>query len=225
MIVVISVVPVFWHYGAGCRAPQSTDRRDESGEAFGEALDRGVGEALVAALASRGIEWRGRDEWGASEPTRAVGALGAPTRVTIHHSGDARAYTRTAAQDVAASSRAIQRSHQGERGWGDIGYHLVIDPVGRIWEGRESVFVGAHAGSAELNRANLGIVLLGNFEKQRPTPAQLSRLEAILDVLQDLCAIEPSEIHSHNEIRTAAGLAGTLCPGKHLMSHLLELRK
>lgn len=146
-----------------------------------------------------------------------------PMHVTIHHSGGGE-FTRIEPDDVARSIRAIQNDHQKNRGWADIAYHYVIDPAGGVWEGRDSHLVGAHAGSSKLNEDNLGILLLGNFEIQQPTNEQIEKLGDLLRLIRELCAIPGSEIYTHNEIRTGAGLAATACPGRHLTSRLKGMR-
>jgi hypothetical protein len=50
------------------------------------------------------------------------------------------------------------------RGWGDIGYNVIVDKFGRIFEGRygglSSTVIGAHAGG--FNTGTFGVSMLGN---------------------------------------------------------------
>jgi len=204
--VLLGLLPVFWRYGDGCRSSPS-----------GETTD------WRRRIVQR-FELRPRDRWDARAPTHAPADLDVPSRVTIHHSGG-REFERVGLEEVARSIRAIQREHQQGRGWADIGYHYIIDPRGGVWEGRDSRLVGAHAGSAKLNEGNLGVLLLGNFETQQPTDEQLVALAELLLLVRELCGIPVSEIYTHNEIRTAAGLAATACPGRHLTARLEGMRQ
>jgi len=202
LLALLVAAPVAFRAGSGCRAPATGWRGD-----------------IVARLACRP-----RGDWGAAEPRREPSALVPPTRVTIHHSGGA-VFTRTDATAVGASIRAIQRDHQERRGWADIGYHYIIDPAGGLWEGRDSRHTGAHAGSADLNAGNLGVLVLGNFDLQEPSSAQLATLDGLLELLCAGAGICREAVHGHNEVRTAAGLGPTQCPGRHLAARLDRLRK
>jgi hypothetical protein len=69
-----------------------------------------------------------------------------------------------AADDVPAIMRSIYRYHAVSRGWGDIGYNVIADKFGRLWEGRygglASTVIGAHAGG--FNTGTFGVSMLGN---------------------------------------------------------------
>ena len=71
--------------------------------------------------------------------------------------------------------KAYQTGHQQTNHWADIGYHYVIDRQGRIWEGRELSWKGAHAGNKQANENNVGIALIGNFENVEPPAAAARR--------------------------------------------------
>ena len=66
--------------------------------------------------------------------------------------------------------RSIYRYHAVSRGWGDIGYNVIVDKFGRRWEGRAgglaSTVVGAHAGG--FNSGTFGVSMLGNYESVNP---------------------------------------------------------
>jgi hypothetical protein len=68
--------------------------------------------------------------------------------------------------------------------FGDVGYHLLIDCAGHIFEGRAG---GIYQEGAHIHRHNsglIGIALLGSFEYQQPTPAQHA---ALIKLLTRLC--------------------------------------
>ena len=69
--------------------------------------------------------------------------------------------------------RSIYRYHAVSRGWGDIGYNVLVDKFGRLWEGRygglASTVIGAHAGG--FNTYTFGVSMLGNYDVvRRPQP-------------------------------------------------------
>lgn len=172
--------------------------------------------AQVGALA--------RKDWSAATAAEGTESLGAPVRITIHHSG-AGTFSAIDRGAVTSAIKAIQDTHIGANGWDDIGYHYIVDPFGCLWEGRHLDRIGAHAGSLELNRGNIGILLLGNFDLQEPPPAQLERLGDLLAVLQGIFTIADSEIYTHNRIRIMEGLTPTACPGQHIIEWLESRRK
>jgi N-acetylmuramoyl-L-alanine amidase len=89
--------------------------------------------------------------------------------VTWHHTATSNNY---AAADVPGILRSIYQYQAVSRGWGDIGYHVLVDRFGRLWEGRagglDRPVIGAHAGG--FNRATAGIVVIGNHVST-PVPA------------------------------------------------------
>lgn len=154
--------------------------------------------------------------------------MGRPWRITVHHEGAEAEWT-TNAEEVAHRLRSITRVHErapgrGGLGAGDLAYHFVIDRAGRIWEGRSLAWQGAHAGNAAANAGNIGIVLLGNFDLQRPSPQQLRSLRRLLDDLRRRYQISPEHIYGHNEIKARYGLPPTRCPGRYLSAWLEEYR-
>ena len=166
---------------------------------------------------------RARKEWGAAPAVEGTGSLGSPRMITVHHSGGG---VFSALDELAASLaiKGIQETHMSVKGWDDIGYHLIVDPAGRLWEGRHLDRIGAHAGSRRLNQGNIGILVLGNFDLQQPVPAQLARLDELLTRLQRRFAIAAPEIYTHNAIRALENLGATACPGSHL-TRWLKARK
>jgi len=145
-----------------------------------------------------------------------------PTRVTVHHTEGPQ--TMTEAQ-TAAAVKNIQYYHmqgraaEGKDVWDDIGYHFLIDGSGRVAEGRPAETLGAHAGGANAN--NIGISMMGNFNKQTPTPEQIESLTRLVTFLAVKYGENPSaegflEPHRHYN--------NTDCPGKNMMAILKSLQ-
>ena len=166
----------------------------------------------AAFLASIGT----RTDWGAS-PTRSNhDRMTTIRRVTIHHS--AQLSDATTERAVAREIRAIQKSHQQGRNWADIGYHYIIDRGGRVWEGRPIDVQGAHAGNPQLNRGNVGIVLLGNFNLQVVNSDQKHSLRTLLYYLMGRYGVTESGIETHRELKS------TECPGADLQRVVDRMR-
>lgn len=118
--------------------------------------------------------------------------------------------------------RAIYKYHAITKGWGDIGYHYVIDENGQIYEGRQGgkYVVGGHAYCN--NVGTVGIVLLGNFEMEQPSQRQAKSLQWLLSDLAKTYSIDPkASIQFHGKkfdapIVRHRDLLSTLCPGYEL---------
>lgn len=168
-----------------------------------------------------------RARWGA-RPARLdrMQAMGRPRRITIHHSALFCGKSSRQSKDFV---RIFQRTHMEDRGWGDIGYHWLIDRDGHVLEGRDMRYQGAHAGDNASNRRNIGICLLGNFQPgrreraQRPSLEQINSLERLVHTLSGQYSIDPSQILTHREVHPG-GSAATLCPGVWLSPFVAALR-
>lgn len=103
--------------------------------------------------------------------------------------------------------REIQGMHF-RRGFADIGYHLLINAAGQMFEGRPLNVRGAH--TARHNTGAVGVCLLGNFEVIEPTAAQLQSLHALSRALRDVLGI--THLAGHRDFPSQS----TLCPGRNL---------
>lgn len=151
-----------------------------------------------------------------SLPGRNVNAMNGVNKITIHHEGwtPVTFTSATAAYDRIENIRQI---HTRDRGWADIGYHYIIDRAGRVIEGRPIQFQGAHV--SENNPHNLGILVLGNFEKQRPSNAQVQSLGNFTKLMMRTHGVSAAAVRTHQEIKP------TQCPGRTLQAHIDQLRR
>jgi hypothetical protein len=140
-----------------------------------------------------------RREWMPPVPAR-------PWRfIVIHHSATAR-----------GSAKAFDRSHR-HRGWAGLGYHFVIGngtdtadglvEVGPRWTAQQR---GAHAGVDLYNEQGIGICLVGDFNKDRPSKAQLQSLAELVAHLMREHAILPRQVLGHRDCKP------TDCPGRNV---------
>ena len=85
-------------------------------------------------------------------------------RFICDHSSHCNSSRRHNTNECVASVRAIQRNHQQQRGWDDVGYNFLIggsDVRAEIYEGRGFDVVGAHA--VGYNSRSVGIALIGDW--------------------------------------------------------------
>jgi hypothetical protein len=146
-----------------------------------------------------------RAQWGADETIRTWAPQYAPTvkAATIHHTADSNGYT---AAQVPAIMRSIYQYHTVSRGWGDIGYNVIADKFGRLWEGRygglASTVVGAHAGG--FNTGTFGVSMLGNYDAVAPTEAMLTAVANIVAWKFALYGVNPN-----GQVALVSGGSGT----------------
>ncbi len=137
-------------------------------------------------------------------------------RITVHHEGSD-VNTHTSRWSVAADLQDIRRIHLKTMHAGDIGYHYIVDRAGRVWEGRPVCYQGAHCGGAS-NIGNLGIMCLGNFDRQKPTTKQITALDRFLAYQMKVYSVPMKRVFTHREFKP------TRCPGKHLQYHMNGFR-
>lgn len=158
-----------------------------------------------------------RGEWGAAPPTEPYSPDPLAWRITLHHS-DGR-YT-TSLSESFGETQFIQDFHQRGRGWIDIGYHFIIDPLGNILEARPEGVLGAH--TLANNEGNIGIVILGTYHQPKndlTTPAQLEALVALGRYLVKRYGVDPSSLKGHRDYKN------TDCPGDKAYVAIADLRK
>lgn len=158
-----------------------------------------------------------RATWTSAKPNRSeIKPMNGIDRITVHHAGLDPVYF-TDARTTARHLEQIRLVHTRDRNWADIGYHLVIDRAGRVWEARPIRYQGAHV--SEENEHNLGIVCLGNFDQQEPTQAQRTALRRTLIAYRRKYHIPADRIFTHQEIHP------TKCPGAALQRYVVRLRR
>lgn len=129
------------------------------------------------------------------------------TWIIIHHS-----------DSLFGSAALIDKWHRA-RGFDELGYHFVIGngtnsgdgqiEVGPRWAQQKW---GAHDNALD-NRYNLqgiGICLVGNFDKQRPTAAQKRSLVKLVAYLMRTYHVMPNHVLGHGETKQ------TDCPGRYM---------
>ncbi len=157
-----------------------------------------------------------RGQWAQGEPvTTQMNRLSPVRYITVHHDG-MDPFFDIGQRATAARIEAIRRAHR-LRGWGDIGYHFVVDRAGRVWEGRSLRYQGAHVKNH--NYANIGIVALGNFDRQQPSQAQLASMRQLVSLLMDRYHVPASQVSTHQE------WAPTACPGRYLQQFMNTSRR
>jgi hypothetical protein len=124
-----------------------------------------------------------RAQWGADESLRPAGCTPTYSQTIkagiVHHTVNTNTY---AASDSAAIVRAIYAYHVDGNGWCDIGYNVLVDRFGQVFEGRyggvDRPVIGAHAGG--FNTDTFGVAAIGDFTTATPADPMLTAMSRVV---------------------------------------------
>jgi len=134
--------------------------------------------------------------------------------IVIHHSAT-----------PTGSAAIFDREHKS-KGWDELGYHFVVGngtftrdgqiEVGPRWPKQKW---GAHAKTPDeqFNNYGIGICLVGNFDMDRPSPAQMQAVAKLTAYLMQTYHIPASHVIGHCDTKP------TDCPGRHVS--VVEIRR
>ena len=129
--------------------------------------------------------------------------------VVLHHTA-----TETGSVESIDAAHKLRKDANGNP-WRGIGYHFLIGNGHGMKDGGVAATFrwkdqtdGAHAGNARYNTQGIGICLVGTFDDEPPTPAQMKSLRDLMTTLQTECRIGTDGIVRHTDIKATA------CPGK-----------
>ncbi|GGI05939.1 S-layer homology domain-containing protein [Egicoccus halophilus] len=193
---------------------------DTDGLSGGPVARRAVtvdGPVAEAATAPRVVT---RSQWGARAYRGAPSFQDNVDLVVVHHTAGSNNYTKAQAAGIV---RGIQSWHMDSNGWADIGYNVLVDRFGTIYEGREGGLtrgvVGAHA--AGYNSGSFGISVMGNFVS---VDAPQAAYEALADTIAWKAALHgfdpqgtTNRTYRGARVRTVTGhrdVGTTSCPGR-----------
>ncbi len=174
-----------------------------------------------------------REEWGAPTSSGWDPEIADVNRIVVHHTA-----TSVDMNNPANTVKSIYNYHffrcsdnsgsydpnnpncdEPDELWLDIGYNYLIDPYGKIYEGRAggNGVIGAHAIP---NSGSIGISILGDYTNQLPTQAaidSLVRLSAYLSKLNNFELGWKTSFFGHRDINATA------CPGNTFYPILNQL--
>ena len=137
--------------------------------------------------------------------------------IVIHHSST-----------NSGNAKIFDRYHREEMKIPDgLAYHFVIGNGNKSGNGEVEIssrwhkqIPGPHCFDSSMNEQSIGICLVGDFEKGKPSLAQTKALEELLRKLMKEYQIPPERIIGHQEVDKGK----TDCPGKNFPMADLRLR-
>jgi hypothetical protein len=152
-----------------------------------------------------------RRAWGSKPQAIPESRRQVPKYVTLHHSGELWEGKKTPEDFV----RNMQAWGWKDKGWPDLPYHFLIAPDGRIFEGRP-VRYEPESNTRYPLAGNIGVEMMGDFERQRPSPAQLESAARLTAWLVKAYGLDPRDIRGHKD----AAPGQTVCPGRDFSRYL-----
>jgi len=128
--------------------------------------------------------------------------------IVIHHSATKR-----------GNARMFERYHKARGMQNGLAYHFVIDngtcgkgdgqlEIGNRWKKQ---LPGGHCKQQWVNEVGIGVCLVGDFNKGRPTWRQMRTLASLVNELMKRYGIKSAHVVGHGKIKGEQ----TQCPGKY----------
>ncbi|MEO7078779.1 MAG: N-acetylmuramoyl-L-alanine amidase, partial [Rhodococcus sp. (in: high G+C Gram-positive bacteria)] len=205
--------------------------------------DATLSDLATPVAGSKGPKVISRSQWGADESIRCATPdyddfLGG---ATVHHTAGSNEYSKSESVEIV---RAIYAYHAQTLGWCDVGYNVLVDKYGQIFEGRagglDKPVQGAHAGG--FNENTMGIAMMGDFSTEAPPQATIDSVGSFLGWRLGLAGLDPKGSTSMTSEGTEFTFVGqgqsidlpvifahrdvgnTACPGDGAYAKLDEIR-
>lgn len=122
-------------------------------------------------------------------------------KVIVHH------FWRPRAADWKglATLQSVYNYHVHDRGWSDIGYHLVIGPDSTLWLARPMEMAGAH--TAGQNEHSIGIAYAADFDTEDPAENGYDAGIMACAMILKRFKLDPEDVYFHRDF------AQKSCPG------------
>lgn len=158
-----------------------------------------------------------RAEWGARHPRGFRAAPLPADEVWLHHSVTLAPDLVPPYDDDFAAVRTLERIGQDRFG-GGISYTFAVTPAGLIFEGHGVDRQGAH--TANHNVRGRGIVLVGDYERNRPTPQMVDAVAWLLRHGHERGWWKAPRLNGGHRDTKA-----TVCPGRHGYASIAEINR
>ncbi|KAJ8972445.1 hypothetical protein NQ314_000178 [Rhamnusium bicolor] len=153
-----------------------------------------------------------RSGWNARPPKGIDEMINPVPYVVIHHSHFPAACN--TGEECIEAMQWMQKYHQDNHTWLDIGYHFAVGSDGRAYEGRGWSRVGAHA--PHYNNISIGICVIGDWTELLPPEEQLNAIHQLIAMgVREGKIQRDYKLVGHKQVRE-----GTVCPGDRLYEEI-----
>lgn len=154
------------------------------------------------------------ETWGSRPDPIPAERRHTPKYVTLHHAGVLWTPDRDPVEFIRNMQAWGKRRPEIEAPprntyWPDLPYHFLIAPDGTIYEGRPLQYEPESNTKYDLT-GHLGVELMGNFEQQRPSPAQVESAVRLVAWLVTKFDLPLEAISTHGKVAKGQ----TTCPGR-----------
>ena len=201
-----------------------------------------LGSSLLSPLTG-GPQVVARQQWGADEGIRCSQPVYSPQLkgAIVHHTAGSNDYSPQQSVEIV---RGIYAYHAQSLNWCDIGYNVLVDKYGQIFEGAfgglDRNVEGTHTGG--FNKDTVGLSFIGNLEEVPPTAAAVAAAGRFLRWRLGKAGLNPAGTATLNSegfagTKFAAGTQSNLpmisghrdynstsCPGVHGYAALAQVR-
>jgi hypothetical protein len=163
-----------------------------------------------------------REQWGSNPDPIPDSRKQIPVWITIHHAGEFWKVGADPAEfvrhmQVWGKNRPKLEQPPRDTFWPDLPYHFMIAPDGRIFEGRPVEYEPETNTKYSVN-GNIGVEMMGDFEKQRPSVEQIRSCVMITAWLCKTYRINLDHVRTHMD----AAPDQTDCPGKDFYRYIKD---
>lgn len=163
-----------------------------------------------------------RNEWGSKPDPIPDARKHTPKWITIHHAGVLWTNSQDPAQFVRNMQAWGKKRPQLEKPpmdtyWPDLAYHFMVAPDGSIYEARPVEYEPESNTKYSL-AGNLGVEMMGDFNRQRPSRAQLESVARLTAWLMQEHDIAIDAVRTHRDVAPGQ----TECPGRDFYRYMLD---
>jgi len=163
-----------------------------------------------------------REQWGSRPDPIPAARKHTPKWITIHHAGVLWTNSQDPAQFVRNMQSWGKKRPEVEKPprntyWPDLPYHFLIAPDGRIFEGRPVEYEPESNTNYSL-AGNIGVEMMGDFNRQRPSKAQLESVVRLTAWLARQQHIDVDHVRTHRDVAPGQ----TDCPGRDFYRYFLD---
>jgi hypothetical protein len=161
-----------------------------------------------------------REQWGSDPDPIPDSRKHTPRWITLHHAGVLWTNSKKPEQFLRDLQSWGKKRPQLEKPpmntyWPDVAYHFLIAPDGRIFEGRPVEYEPESNTKYEL-AGNLNVEMMGDFNRQRPSVAQLESAVRLTAWLMREHGIGVDAVRTHLD----AAPGQTSCPGRDFYRYM-----